>query len=115
VNDLATTTSGASTSSPSDVLVPSMTLTPAAGTYQVWFSGSVDASGETVFLSIYSGGAQASGSESTASATFGAHDEPFCCVARVVVNGSQAIEGRWRVSANSVNIGDRTLMIKRVA
>jgi hypothetical protein len=110
-----TATSTVSTTEDTDPeLVPGMTITPAAGNYLVWFSGSArnSDSGEDVYACIYAGGAAATGSERRI------QDDndfnPFCCVAKVTVNGAQAIEGRWRVSANTGYMADRSLHILEV-
>ena len=93
-----------------------MTLTPVAGTYAVWFTGSVAHSvfGSSIFTSIYSGGVQFAASQRVA--TLGDNDEnSFACVAEVVVNGAQAIEGRWRTSIPTATMHQRVLYILRVA
>lgn len=124
----ATATDDITTQSTTDIVATGMTLTPPSGTYLVWFSGSnmvtnddgvADASN---YVSIYSGGVQVSSSEQLSRdgittgkvvlSTF-----PFNCVAEVIVNGSQAIEGRWRTS-DSFNTGtmhQRNLTILKVA
>lgn len=102
-----------------DVLVVSMTLTPASGTYAVTFTSSVElsANNSVAFFSIYSAGSQVAASERKAMRGAGQGDVglPFTCVAKVTVNGSQAIEGRVRVSAGTATIHQRTLMLVEVA
>jgi hypothetical protein len=108
------------TTSTTDVLATGMTITPPAGTYMVWFSSSVssDTNNAEVWASIYSGGTQVSGSERELmrGAAQGNVAIGFACVARVTVNGAQAIEGRWRVTASSTGTMEsgRTLSIIRV-
>ena len=105
--------------SATDVLVASMTLTPAAGTYAVTFTSSVElsANNSAAFFSIYSAGSQVAASERKAQRGAGQGDVglPFTCAAKVTVNGSQAIEGQVRVSAGTATIHQRTLMIVEVA
>ena len=54
----ATASADTTTTSTSQVLINGMTLTPAAGTYMVWFSTSVDHSNQVTAIttSIYVGG-----------------------------------------------------------
>lgn len=105
-----------------DVLATGMTLTPPAGTYLVWFSGSAESSinvgsNAIVFVSIYSDGSQIVSSEqggsvnNTPGGLF-----PFNCVAKVTVNGSQAIEGKWRVddALETATMYQRNLTILKV-
>ncbi len=114
----ATATADTTTTSASDVLVNSMTLTPAAGTYMVWFSGSVDhsannGSGE---MSIYAGGAQVASSERDFARGAGQGDvtTPFTCVALVTVDGIETIEGQWRTASATLTMHERTLHIVEV-
>lgn len=115
------------TSSQTDVVATGMTLTPPSGTYLVWFSGSALISSEEVnadegYLSIYSDGLQIPSSEerfgalpSTPAMTMGVNF-PFNCIAKVTVDGNQAIEGRWRVNDDSIaTMHQRNLTLLRVA
>ena len=115
----ATATGNITTSSATDVLATSMTVTPVSGTYLVWFSGSfnVDNNAYTVYADIWSAGAQVPESEVRANFYRTPYDVPFCCQATVTVNGSQAIEGRWRVSnaAATGTMHQRVLNILKVA
>lgn len=119
--DIAEATSTITTTSTTDVLATAMTLTPAAGTYLVWFSSVVlpGSTGSQVPGSIYVGGVQVAASERPVarggSQTFGAQ-YGFACSARVVVNGSQAIEGRWRITGGgTATMYHRTLKLLKVA
>jgi hypothetical protein len=106
------------TSSLTDIIATSMTLTPIAGTYLVWFTGSVShsANGGSIYTSIYYGVTQNAASErnynrgGNQSQTNG-----FACDALVTVNGSQAITGQWRTSGATATMYQRTLAILRVA
>jgi hypothetical protein len=105
--------------SATDVLVASMTLTPDAGTYTVTFTSSLElsSSNSASFFSIYSAGSQVAASERMAKRGAGQGQValPFTCVAKVTVNGSQAIEGRVRVDAGTATIHQRTLLAVEVA
>jgi hypothetical protein len=115
---LAEATADTTTASGSDVLTNSMTITPASGTYLVTFTGSVDHSSNnsTINASIYSGGVQSASSERSFArgGSQGNVTTPFCCTAKVTVNGSEAIEGRWRTSAATATMHERTLSILKV-
>jgi len=111
-NGNITTTSG------TDVLATSMTVTPASGTYLVWFTSSMgeNAGNNNVFASVWSAGSQVTSSERQSTSDRADDRNPFCATARVAVNGSQAIEGRWRTSGGTATMGpDRSLMILKVA
>jgi hypothetical protein len=101
----------------SDTLVAGMSITPVAGTYLVWFSGAIrnTAATATIHCSIYSGGAKSSASERDWSAQGAQMDTTaFCCVAKVVVDGVQAIEGRWRTTSGTAEMFERNIAILRV-
>ena len=97
VTGLTTTTSAA------DVLLDSMTLTPPAGTYHVYFQTSVQRNqnlGEAYF-SCYVGGVKQTGSEVHFITGSGGSARDTKGVINIVgfpvtVNGSQAIDIRWR-------------------
>jgi len=120
-SDIAEATGDITTTSSTSNLATSMTLTPAAGTYMVSFTGSVGFTsggqeGETVLASIWFGNTKVNASErryGPARDQGGVSPEGgFSCFARVTVNGSQAIEGRWRrLSAGTAEMHQRTLMI----
>lgn len=125
-SDQATATDDITTSSTTDVVATGMTLTPPAGTYLVWFSGSgtIDTdqnSPEAVFCSIYSNGTQIPSSEeryaSSSNLTAPYPNFPFNCVAKVTVDGNQTIEGRWRVGQADAQgiMYQRNLTILKVA
>ena len=91
-----------------------LSITPVAGTYFVFFSASVNnsAAAQDVFASIYVGGVQNAGSERRSD---GSDIHPIASHAGVVVNGSQAIEVRWRVTGSTGSMYERTLMVLKVA
>lgn len=119
-----TATATTTTTSTTDVLINSMTTTPVAGTYIVWFHTTLQSNTNNVnvFVSIYAGGVQAAGSEmdSTPQIQGGLtpslnSNVPIGTINTVTVNGSQAIEARWRVSAAATATAlSRTLQILRV-
>jgi hypothetical protein len=93
-----------------------MTITPPAGTYAVWFAGSTENGNypRENLMSIYAGGVREEDSEVHSSWYRSDIPSAFCCVAKVTVNGSQAIEGRWRVSSGTGLMRHRTLLIIEV-
>lgn len=106
----ATATATITTSSNTDVVATGMTLTPPAGTYLVWFSGSAKPDttvGGNVFMSIYAGGVQIPSSEENLQGA----QAPFASVAKVTVDGTQTIEGRWRVDIGTATMKQRNLTI----
>jgi len=105
------------TGSLTDVLATGMTLTPAAGTYLVWFTGSIShgANGESIYASIYYGVNQVAASERRYQRGNQAHGSSFACAALVTVNGAQAITGQWRTTAATATMYQRSLQILRVA
>lgn len=124
-NSQATATGDTTTTSSTDVLMNAMTLTPAAGTYLAIFSTSVESSGTNsdIRTSIYVGGSQVAHTERWAVPQFSAGGLggtpsipiPISTQAIVTVNGSQAIEGRWRRSGGTATAHQRTLSIIKLS
>lgn len=112
---LAIATGSITNTSTSDILATGMTLTPVSGIYDVDFSSTMGNStaGSNVLASIYVGGVQVASSLRTITSA-AANRDGFVCVAQVTVNGSQAIEGRWSVVANTGTMLDRVLRIRKV-
>jgi hypothetical protein len=116
-NDIAEASGTTTTTSSSFTSVNSMTLTPASGTYLVWLRGNwkLSAAG-TISAAIYAGGTQESCS--VADDEFSSQTDNlmtnFATLAKVTVNGSQAIEGRWKVTAGTGTMEERQLLIMRV-
>lgn len=115
-------TADATTTSTTDVLMTGMTITPVAGSYLVWFSGGVDHSAQSVavVVSIYVGGVQKADSVRSPVPRFnglGANTlTPIVAInGEVTVNGSQAIETRWKVASGTGTVHQRTMNILRVA
>ena len=120
--DLAEATDVISTTSSSYVLAASMTLTPASGTYLVWFSGVCQHSVhiERLSTAIYSGGTLVSASEREWSGYESQNPppgySPFATYAKVTVNGSEAIEGRFKeMDLGTARLRQRQLMILKIA
>lgn len=115
----ASATGNTTTTSGSDVLVNSMTLTPGAGTYLCFFGGYVTCANlQTITCSIYANGSQittteraSKGDGGTASGTI---ISPFTCIGTATVAGGQAIEGRWRRSSGTATMSDRSLTLIRI-
>lgn len=115
---LVEATADTTTASATDVVVDSMTITPAAGTYKVTFVGSVahGTSNAEIYPSIFAAGSKAAGSERRYKRGGGQGDVtvPFTCRAKVTVDGMQAIEGRWRTNDWTATMHERQLSIERV-
>ncbi len=119
----ASATSSTTTTSGSDVLINSMTLTPRSGTYRVMFSTYAESNNNNadITFSIYAGGSLKTDSVRvvtpqiqggvTPSLNFKA---PVFINGDVTVNGSQAIEIRWKRSAGTATCTQRTLNITRI-
>jgi hypothetical protein len=117
-----TATNSPSTSSLTYILIPGMTITPSAGTYFVTFSTSVSGAtrNDSHFVSLYSGGSVITHSEremfysnanQVVGMILGTHTQAI-----VTVNGSQAIEARYRCTAGSaITVYERSLIIIKIA
>lgn len=113
--------SNITTTSTTDVVLTGMTITPISGTYLVMFSTWLTASAASNVhtMSIYVNGVQNAGSIRAAipfsSASLAAtQDIPLSTNAIVTVNGSQAIDIRWRTSAGTATAHNGTLDILKV-
>lgn len=107
-----TTTSG------SHILAAGMTITPAAGTYAVIWCASVSNTGasDLVYIQIYAGGvAQGSEIRFMRGDSSTDNDGGLTATAKVAVNGSQAIEGRWREIGGTGEMRGRNLLIIQVS
>lgn len=123
VNATANTTTTNATAT--GVLIASMTLTPVSGTYFVSFNTSLQSNANNidVVISIFSGGTIVTGTEMFATPQIQGGltpslnmKVPASVSCFVTVNGSQAIEARWRLSAAGTGTADtRILNIVRVA
>lgn len=114
-------TADTTTTSTTDVLINSMTITPVSGSYLVKFSSTVDHSNQNVavVVSLYTGGVlKADSVRSTIPRTnaIGAITMSLCVAINglVTVNGAQAIEIRWKTSAGTATAHQRTMDILRI-
>lgn len=114
-------TADITTTSATDVLMNSMTTTPVSGTYLVNFSTTVDHSAQSVavVVSIYVGGVLKTDSVRSVVPRFnalGANSLSPCVATNgiVSVNGSQAIEIRWKVASGTGTAHQRTMDILRL-
>jgi hypothetical protein len=105
------------TTSTSDVLVTSMTLTPGAGTYMVMFTSdwSNNTSGAIMTVSCYQNGSLAGNSQRQYSraATTMTVGVVVSCIATVAAG--QAIDIRWRTTTGTGTMGSRSLSLIKVA
>lgn len=117
ISDTAEATGDITTTSTSPILATSMTITPASGTYLAWFSGSgnVGTKNANYTTSVYVGGVQQATSICTSFMGGASHDEAFISIAKITVDGTQAIEGRWQVSSGTGTLHQRCLLILRVS
>ena len=104
------------TTSTTDVTATSMTLTPAAGTYLVFFTSdlSVSVAGASVYTSVYFNTTQQTNSMQTyVNASTG---NRFACnnQARIVADGTNSVTIRWHVSSGTATMGNRTLTLLRI-
>lgn len=115
-------TSSATTTSGSDVLMTTMTVTPSQGTYLVIFTGVVqqNSAGNSATLSFYIGGTQ----DATSIIDFAPFDggalsatTASCCAVThgvYTVAGAQAVEVRWHVSAGTGTVFQRKLTLIKI-
>ena len=110
---VAEATGAITTSSGTDAAMTSMTITPAAGTYLVWFSGDIShsANGGTISTSIYVAASQQTNSIRNYARGNQTESISFACMAKVTVNGAQAITGQWSTSGATATNTHRQLMI----
>jgi hypothetical protein len=92
-------------------------LTPAAGTYAIWFGGHFTSVGATsaLTLAIFIGGVETIPSERACGTASGAAISGMTTFARATVDGATAIEGRVFLSGGGVaDINRRQLMLVQV-
>jgi hypothetical protein len=108
-------TAETTTTSTTYVLMNGMTITPAAGNYMVWFSTAISNNSnlENDYIAIYKGGTII---QSTERRTLLAKNErvPFSTQGKVTVNGSEAIEIRWKVTNGTGSALERILNIMEI-
>lgn len=117
----ATATADTTTTSTTDVLINSMTITPTAGTYLAFFSSTIDHSNQNVavVVSLYAGGVQSADTvrgpiprTNAIGAITMSMDVAINSL--VTVNGTQAVEIRWKTSAGTATMHQRTLNLLRI-
>ncbi len=106
------------TTSTTHTLATGMTITPAAGTYIVTWTASLSTdstSDREAWIRVFAGGV-AQGVEQRMQRGDSSTDNIIgvCTVARVTVNGAQAIEGRWRTSGSNGEMYGRSMSIVQV-
>ena len=120
----ASATGDDTTTSATDELMDSMTLTPGAGDFIIWFSGSIEvSSGNTdQFSSIYVGGSQVAHSERQSFSdgsivNGGGLSSSFTHFAHAYVTdvgASDDIEVFWRTTGGTATVHERTLVVENV-
>ena len=115
VSDTADTTTVSGTYE----LVSGMTITPGAGDYLVWFSGSLEstAGGSTQNVSLFVDGGQITHTEREILTEGSIPDTPFTAVTHAFLPGvtaGQAINVRWRTSGGTATMHQRTLVLTKV-
>jgi len=115
----ANATGDITTTSGSDVVASGMTLTPGAGDYLVWFSGSIEASGgnTTQNVSIYVNGVKAAHTEREIFTEESIPNSSFPVATHLYVTGVGAgdtIDVRWRTSSGTATMHERTLTVEKV-
>lgn len=104
------------TTSTSDVVVTGMSITPGAGDYLVFFSGSLENTNANKqgTVSIYSNGVQIAASEVQSQMPA---NRPVAISTNAYITGlgaGQAIDVRWNVIGNTGTFHQRTLIVQRV-
>jgi len=109
-------TNDITTTSTSDVVVTGMTVTPGAGDYLVFFTGSLENTNANKqgTVSIYSNGVQIAASEIQSQMPA---NRPVPISTNAYITGlgaGQAIDIRWNVVGNTGTFHQRTLIVQRV-
>lgn len=104
------------TSSTSYEVMDSMTLSPASGTYMVWFNTTVvNTTGNAdTYISLFAGGVQVATSERLIEEDNGTNQSIMSTMGVITVDGTQAIDLRWKVSTGTSTAHAKTLMILKV-
>lgn len=120
----ATASTDTTTTSTTDVLAAPLSLTPGVGDYLVWFSGSLENTipvagvNEDQFVSIYVNGVQIAHTERQITTEELIGDAPFPFAGHAYVSEvgvSDAIEVRWRTTAGTATMHERTLTVERLS
>jgi len=104
------------TASTTDVLATSMTDTPTAGVWLAIFRGGYGNSTATALstVSIWFNGSQVSGTEAGSDEHNANYRTPFMTCAVITTTGVGAVEGRWRVSAGTGSMLNRSLILLKL-
>ncbi|OGO71295.1 MAG: hypothetical protein A2Z37_15345 [Chloroflexi bacterium RBG_19FT_COMBO_62_14] len=118
-NTQVTATTDATTTSTTFVALAGMSITPGAGDYLIWFSGSMEGSlaTSTQYASIYVNGVQLSHSERRVFTEGSIPNTSFPVANHAYVTGvgaGQAIDIRWRTTGGTATMHQRTLVVQRV-
>lgn len=118
----ASSTSNATTTSATQALLTGMTVTPIAGTYQVFFDTTAQSTtgGNSITFIIANAGTAVANSSRTIqfpTATLIDSGYPFSCASQanaVTVNGAQAITVTWATSGGTATCLNRTLTVMKI-
>ncbi|NIQ91673.1 MAG: DUF2341 domain-containing protein, partial [Deltaproteobacteria bacterium] len=107
------------TTSAAYVLVDSMTITPGAGDYVVWFSGTLENSATgTQHVSLFLDGSQITHTEREITTESSIPGTPFVVATHAYISGvtgGQAIEVHWKTDAPTATMLERTLVVTKVS
>ena len=94
-----------------------MSFTPGTGTYLTIFSTTVSSSTPpaAVDISLFSNNAQITHTERTVILNVSPQDIPMATNAIITVTGGQAIDVRWKTSAGTATMYERTLNLVKIA
>lgn len=111
-----TSTTSFTNAGSADVLITGMTVTPAAGTYAIWFNCQVTAggSGQQMDVSVYNGGSLIADSKRSNLATAGIHIFQPNTQTISQFTGSSACEVRVNPNGNSQTVGARSMLLIRL-
>ena len=119
-SSIQTATTDTSTTSATYVVINSMTVTPASGTYLVVFStsGTISSSNATGNYAIHNNGTITQNSERNlimgGGPTVG-FETALCTLSIETVTGSEAIDVRYLTSAGSFSVNDRSLCLLKLS
>lgn len=105
------------TTSTSYVVVTSLTITPVAGNYIAMFDSGVthDTNNEKVYYAIFVNGVQVTNSERIFTCQNAAERNAATThVNNITVDGTQAVDVRWKVDVGTGTMGNRILTLIRL-
>jgi hypothetical protein len=112
-------TANTTTASTTYALVDSMTITPGAGDYLVWFSGTLSNSvAGTQHVSLFLDGSQITHSEREITTEGSIPTTPFVVATHAYISGvtaGQAINVQWKTSAGTATMLERTLVVSKIS